>query len=165
MKNKFIVLGFLCLTNSVFAQNADIGKVLNRLNSNKIPYAYSNQFGLNKNTIFLDAREWDEYAVSKIPDAYYVGFNSFELAKIKTLIPNKDSRIVVYCSIGVRSERIAEKIKKAGYNNVFNLWGGIFEWKNNGKTVVDLNEKPTERVHAYSKKWGVYLENGIRVYQ
>jgi len=33
----------------------------------------------------------------------------------------------VYCSLGIRSEVIAKKLKKAGYTNVFNLYGGIFE--------------------------------------
>ncbi len=165
MRVKSVLLIFSCLASNLFAQNKDIENVLNKLNSNKIPYIYSKDLELGNKTILLDAREWDEYMVSKIPGAVYIGFNSFDLGKIKSIIPNKYNKIVVYCSIGVRSERIAEKIKKAGYTNVFNLWGGIFEWKNEGNSVVDLNGIPTEKIHAYSKKWGVYLKTGTRVYQ
>ena len=47
----------------------------------------------------------------------------------------------MYCSIGKRSEKVTQKLKKAGYNNVSNLYGGIFEWVNQGNEVVDTNNK------------------------
>ncbi|MGB4400446.1 MAG: rhodanese-like domain-containing protein [Daejeonella sp.] len=165
MKFFSLFIIFLGSISNILAQNRDIANVLNRLNSNKIPYIYPGELELGKETIILDAREWEEYKVSKIPGAIYVGFNSFDIRKIKTIIPSNDNKIVIYCSIGVRSERIAEKIIKAGYKNVFNLWGGIFEWKNEGKVVVDQNGRSTEKVHAYSQKWGIYLKNGIKVYE
>ena len=71
---------------------------------------------------------------------------------------------MVYCSLGVRSEDIAEKLKKAGYTAVFNLYGGIFEWKNKGFSVVDLQNKETQKVHAYSKNWGKWLLKGEKIY-
>ena len=40
--------------------------------------------------------------------------------------------IIVYCSIGVRSEDIGEKLKELGYTKILNLYGGIFDWKNKG---------------------------------
>ncbi len=59
---------------------------------------------------------------------------------------------------------IANKLKKVGYTNVQNLYGGIFEWKNNHLPVVNAVGKPTDSIHAYSKQWGKYLQNGIKVY-
>jgi len=40
---------------------------------------------------------------------------------------------------------------KAGYTNVSNLYGGIFEWVNQGNNVVDDNNRITPKVHAYGK--------------
>ena len=71
---------------------------------------------------------------------------------------------MVYCSIGIRSEDISEKLKKAGYTNVYNLYGGIFEWKNRNYPVVNPENEVTEKVHAYSKQWGQWLHKGKKVY-
>ena len=64
----------------------------------------------------------------------------------------------MYCSVGYRSERIGEKLIKEGYSNVFNLYGGIFDWVNNDNPVYDFNEK-VYKVHAYNKDWGKWVEN------
>lgn len=71
---------------------------------------------------------------------------------------------MVYCSIGVRSEQIGEQLKQVGYSNIKNLYGGIFEWKNTGNTVVDSLDNPTEKVHAFTKTWGKLLRKGNKVY-
>jgi predicted sulfurtransferase len=71
----------------------------------------------------------------------------------------------VYCSIGKRSESITQKLSKAGYGNVSNLYGGIFEWVNQGNGVVDVNNKQTNKIHAYGKFWGQWLHKGEKVYK
>jgi len=115
-----------------------------------------------KNAIFLDAREKKEYDVSHIKKAVYVGYDHFNLAAVKNVA--KEAEIIVYCSIGKRSEDITQKLNKAGYNNVSNLYGGIFEWVNQGNEVVDVNNKSTTKVHAYGRLWGKWLDKGEKVY-
>jgi len=116
------------------------------------------------NAILLDAREPLEYKVSHLKGAICVGYDNFKLKKIKKEIPNKDEPIIVYCSLGIRSETVAAKLQKAGYTNVRNLYGGIFEWKNKDFTVYNSKEKVTDSVHAFSKEWSVWLEKGQKVY-
>ncbi len=118
----------------------------------------------NQNLTFLDAREQSEYEVSHIENAIYVGYDDFNITTVTKNVSDKSSQIVVYCSIGVRSEDIAETLKANGYTNVYNLYGGIFEWKNKGKIVYNLKGEPTEKVHAYSEKWGKWLLKGIKIY-
>lgn len=115
--------------------------------------------------LLLDAREREEFEVSKIPLAQFVGYSHFDVTEISRQFPDKNQPIVVYCSLGVRSETVALQLKTAGYKKVFNLYGGIFAWKNEGFDVVDVEENPTEKVHAYSKKWGVYLKKGVHIYE
>jgi len=110
----------------------------------------------------LDARELEEFEVSHLRNARYVGFNNFSLEVIKD-IP-KTTPIVVYCSIGVRSEKIGEKLLAAGYTNVKNCYGSIFEWVNQGNEIVDMQNQPTKKIHAYNKKWGVWVNKGEKVY-
>ena len=48
--------------------------------------------------------------------------------------------------------------------NVYNLYGGLFEWVNKGGDIYKKGQT-TQKVHAYSKKWGRYLTKGIKVYE
>ncbi len=112
--------------------------------------------------VLLDARAEEEYTVSHIAHALYVGYDDFDWTRIKSL--KKDQTIVVYCSVGYRSEKIAEKLIAAGYTRVENLYGGIFEWVNQGNEVVDATGKKTDAIHAYSKTWGLWLNKGKKVY-
>lgn len=112
--------------------------------------------------VLLDAREPQEYEVSHLKNAKLVGFNQFNISILQD-IP-KNSEIVIYCSIGVRSEKIGEKLKAAGFTNVKNLYGSIFEWVNQGNQVFDTQNLPTKKVHAFNKKWGVWLNKGEKVY-
>lgn len=105
----------------------------------------------------LDAREPAEFAVSHIPGAIHCGYDHFDLATLKN-IP-KNQRIVVYCSIGYRSEKVGDKLRKAGYTNVVNLYGSIFEWVNRGYPLVDAAGKPTFRIHTYNQAWGKWVTN------
>jgi rhodanese-related sulfurtransferase len=115
-----------------------------------------------RSVLLLDAREWSEYQVSHIKNATYVGYEQFEIGKLQSI--NKKQKIVVYCSVGYRSEKISEKLKQAGFADVSNLYGGIFEWVNQGNTVVDNQGNVTENIHAYNKTWGVWLNRGVKVY-
>ena len=78
---------------------------------------------------------------------------------------DKETIIIVYCSVGYRSEKVGEKLKKAKFNKVMNLQGGIFDWKNKGFPVYDNEEAATEKIHVYSESWGRWLVKGEKVYE
>ncbi|MCC7464932.1 MAG: rhodanese-like domain-containing protein [Saprospiraceae bacterium] len=115
------------------------------------------------NALFLDARELREFEVSHIPGAVHVGYDHFDMARL-SLPADKNKPIIVYCSVGYRSEKIAEKLISAGYRQVSNLYGGIFEWVNHDFPVVN-NSGATQQVHAYDRTWGVWLSRGEKVYK
>lgn len=141
--------------------------LLNQYNTRSIPYISVTELKmkmLNDDIAVLDAREYEEFAVSHLPSAKYVGYNNFSSEEVLKTIPNKDQPIVVYCSLGIRSEVIGEKLKKAGYTNVKNLYGGIFEWKNKDFTVLDMDGNESENVHTCSKLWSKWLIKGNKVY-
>lgn len=109
--------------------------------------------------ILLDTRALEEFAVSHLPGAVRVGFGDFDSSKLPAA--GKNSRIVLYCSIGFRSEKIGEKLMAAGYTNVRNLYGGIFAWANDGRNLVKASGKRTETVHGYNRKWSMLLDPHI----
>lgn len=116
----------------------------------------------NEDLFLLDARELSEYNTSHIPSARYIGYNDFEIEKATKEIPRK-AKLVVYCSVGYRSGKIAEKLKKQGYN-VYNLKGGIFDWVNKSKSIVDSKGVKTQNIHGYNKSWSKWLKKGNLVF-
>ena len=164
MKNIFLII---CIGISVsgFAQKK-LSKLLKQQNTESIPYisveAVQNE---SEDIILLDSREEKEFKTSHLKNAIYVGYDFFNLDSVQSKLKNKNSKIVVYCSLGVRSEDVAEKLKKAGYSNVYNLYGGIFEWKNHDLEVLNSNERPTDSIHTYSKAWSKWLKKGVKVYE
>lgn len=109
----------------------------------------------------VDSREQAEYQVSHLPNATWVGFEDFDLSRVAEL--NKNKPVLVYCSIGVRSEKIGRKLKEAGFKEVYNLYGGIFEWFNQKQNAVD-STGTTGKIHGYSKVWSIWLNQGEIVY-
>jgi rhodanese-related sulfurtransferase len=111
--------------------------------------------------VLLDTRSEKEYGVSHLAGARLVVYETFDPGQLAG-IP-KATPIVVYCSVGYRSDRVGEVLQAAGYTQVHNLYGGLFEWVNQGRPVYNRQGK-TEKVHAYSRAWGVWLRKGEKVY-
>tara|TARA_R110002033_G_scaffold31612_2_gene68820 strand:+ start:2000 stop:2455 length:456 start_codon:yes stop_codon:yes gene_type:complete len=151
----------------VFVSNAQnsISELLKRHNTKNIPYITVQELAMPKTqAIILDAREKNEFNTSHLKNALFVGYNGFNIDSVLQIIPNKTTKIVVYCSLGIRSETIATKLKKNGYTSVYNLYGGIFEWKNNNFPVYDFENKETNKIHVFSKEWSKWLKKGIKVF-
>ena len=162
---KHLLSIFLILISVSGFSQKNLTKLLKKYNKESIPYISVEALNAEKtDLILLDSREPKEYQTSHIKNAIYVGYDFFNLDSIQHKLPSKDSKIVVYCSVGIRSEDIAEKLKKSGYNNVYNLYGGIFEWKNAHFKVYDFKEKETDSIHTFSKEWSKWLKKGTKVY-
>lgn len=155
------------LISTVSFGQRKLDKLLNKWNHNNIPYISVEELSLKKDTVVvLDSREINEFNTSHLENATCVGYDDFDLKTTLEKLPeDKSTAIVVYCSLGIRSEKVAKKIKDAGYTNVYNLYGGIFEWKNNDFQVMDTLGNTTEKVHAFNKSWGKWLKKGEKVYE
>ncbi len=108
--------------------------------------------------VVLDTRPKKEFVVSHIPGARHVGYSKFKLKRIQD-IP-KDQPIVLYCSVGYRSEKIGERLQKAGYTQVYNLYGSLFEWANRDYPLEDEAGETTLKVHTYNRDWSQWVEEG-----
>lgn len=152
---------FVLTIMSGCAQDENFDAMFQRMTDGSVKVVYPKDI-IGKPVVLLDSREPGEFAVSHIKGARCVGYDDFDMSALKD-IP-KDTEIVVYCSVGYRSEKIGEKLLEEGFTNVSNLYGGIFNWVNAGNPVVDGNGA-TPKVHAYNKKWGQWLEKGEKVYE
>jgi rhodanese-related sulfurtransferase len=166
LKNSLLFISVFLLAFTASGQTS-LDQLLSRYNTHSIPYISVEELKMlqqNKDIVLLDAREPEEFQVSHIKDAVFSGYSNFSAEAISRSFQDKSVPIVVYCSLGIRSEKISEKLKAEGYTNVRNLYGGIFEWKNKNFAVFDPEGKETEKVHAYSKSWSKWLTNGEKVY-
>lgn len=156
----------LLLISSTISAQKKLDKLLDKWNTRNVPYISVETLAMPKTkAILLDARDEKEFNVSHLKNAIRVGYDDFKLNEtLKKLPEDKNTKIVVYCSLGIRSETVAHKLINKGYTNVFNLYGGIFEWKNANFQVVDTLGKPTEKVHTFSKNWSKWLKKGEKVY-
>jgi rhodanese-related sulfurtransferase len=75
--------------------------------------------------VLLDVREPDERTAASIDDALTIPMNEIP-ARIGEL--PKHQPIVVMCHGGMRSLRVAQFLKSKGFEQVFNLAGGIDAW-------------------------------------
>ena len=164
MRFLFSFILFLIVVTSIFAQK-NLDRTLKQLNAESVPYVQVDELNSLENTVLLDTRKKEEFEVSHLKNAIWVGYENYKEEKVTSQIGDKDTPIIVYCSIGVRSEDIGEKLQKAGYTNVKNLYGGIFEWKNKGKTVYNNDSIETDSVHTFDRQWGKLLKKGIKIYE
>lgn len=139
------------------------GTFLNTILSDSVPQISVDSLSAmnEENYLLLDAREKQEFLVSHIPGSRFVGYEAFSMESVADA--DKNRTIVVYCSVGYRSEKIGEKLQEAGYTDVQNLFGGIFEWVNRGGELENESGK-TNLIHPYSKIWGVWLREGEKAY-
>lgn len=163
---RYLLTLFCLLSSQLIAQikNPEYKQTLDSLYQHTVPLITIDEFiKIDKyNLHILDTREELEYNVSHIKNARYVGNFWFDMRKVYDIPYN--STIIVYCSVGIRSEKIGEKLIAAGYKNVFNLYGGIFEWVNQGHPVYKQNGVQTAEIHTYDKNWDRWAERGTKVH-
>lgn len=109
--------------------------------------------------VLLDVRTAEEWAVSHLPGARRVEPRMSPESALEGVA--KDAPIVTYCAVGYRSGELASKLRAAGFSNVRNLEGSIFQWANEHRPLV-REGKVVKQVHPYSAFWGKLLAHDVR---
>lgn len=112
-----------------------------------------------KAPLLLDVRTVEEWNVSHLPGARRIEPNATAENAAKGL--TKETPIVTYCAVGYRSGEVAERLRVAGFTNVRNLEGSIFQWANEHRPLVHENASVTQ-VHPYNRLWGRLLNDDVR---
>jgi rhodanese-related sulfurtransferase len=115
----------------------------------------------SSDTILLDIRDPEEYAVSRLPGAIWVTPGASAETALIQMGDVTGKKIIVYCSVGKRSSIFAEREQDAllamGATSVANLEKGIFGWHNESRPLVDA-QGLTDAVHPYDAVWKRYVE-------
>ena len=94
--------------------------------------------------LLLDVRDIDSYNTGHIPGAKRVGYHDFSVEKV--WMYKRTEPVVVYCTIGERSEQVGEYLREMGFTNVVNLYGSIVEWANVDGPLQDDKGNPSRKI-------------------
>ncbi|WP_456383581.1 rhodanese-like domain-containing protein [Persephonella sp.] len=120
MKRLFVLLAVVLFTGKVFAYTDVSAEEFKKLMK-------------EKNVIVLDVRTPEEYE----KDGHIKGANLIpvQLFRYIYLAGFRDKKVLVYCRSGNRSVTASQMLEQMGIKNVYNLKGGILEWKSKNLPV------------------------------
>lgn len=88
--------------------------------------------------LLIDVRTDQEWEQAHIPGAAFLDFLEDDFEERAFALP-KDRPIAVYCAAGGRSEDAMIKMKKAGFQELYNLRGGFYGWEDAGRDVSNAD--------------------------
>ncbi len=100
---------------------------------NLIQSIWESQYKNDINAVILDVRTQDEFLEGCIPGALNIDIYKGQgfIYQVEEL--DKSKNYYVYCKAGGRSAQACCIMKQLGFENAYNLLGGIMEW--NGEIV------------------------------
>lgn len=113
---------------------------------------------LSKGAItILDVRDENEFDVSHLTGAL-----RYEEELLEGLDPN--APVLVYCTVGLRSNKLAQTLREQGFNEIIELQDGLIGWSNAQLPLVNSSNKITDSIHVYNQYFGRLLKEGTPVY-
>jgi rhodanese-related sulfurtransferase len=88
-----------------------------------------------ENIQLVDVRTPKEYHSGFIKNAKNIDYFSTNFDSQITKL-DKEKPVILYCKSGNRSTKSAEKFLEAGFLNIYNLEGGITQWRYKGLNVI-----------------------------
>jgi len=130
----------------------------NSAQSKTIPtLEYQKLLAETKNNQLIDVRTEGEFMEEHLPNAININFNEKDFeAKIKKL--DKTKPTFIYCLSGGRSGSEMEIFAKNGFKEVYNMQGGILQWKGDQLPLTGAEANPSWK--GMSKEEFEKLTNG-----
>src|SRR6476660_5750687 len=95
---------------------------------------YKKMLAAGEPAVLIDVREDNEWAAGHAAGALHLGKGVIE-RDIETKIPDKDTKLVLYCGGGFRSALAADALQQMGYTNVISLDGGWRGYQQSGLPI------------------------------
>jgi len=126
MRNLFLI-GWLTATwvlhSCSFAQNS------NTQNFTRLSAAeFAEKIQQTPAAVVVDVRTPAEFAKGHLPQALNIDWKGSEFDKQMATL-DKAAPVFIYCLSGGRSASAAHKLSAAGFQNIYELEGGITQWR------------------------------------
>lgn len=122
---KYLVVICICLSLLISGCNNNERVEDNR---NVIVTSTEAKEKLKAGALLVDVRTRFEYDEGHIEGAILYPLDEINSDTVSTILPDKETAIIVYCQSGNRSSQALEKLKSLGYTNVYDL-GSINNWE------------------------------------
>jgi len=99
------------------------------------PTIFEQKMGGNEVQL-IDARTPEEFEENHIVNAININILEDDFAS-KVEILDKDKLVLVYCQSGIRSAKAAKKLKELGFKKIIDLEGGIGNWMQEEKPIIN----------------------------
>lgn len=113
--------------------------------------------------VLIDARPYKKYLQATIPGA--IAIPDTDMDKLVGKFPaDKNMKVITFCggySCG-KSHKVAKKLLKMGYKNVFVYAGGVPKWKKDGHATTGSNAKKSTNKMAKKSPTKMNIKNGIK---
>jgi len=86
--------------------------------------------------LLVDTREESEWAAGHMKGAVHLSKGIIE-REIETRVPDKSTKLILYCGGGYRSALVADNLQKMGYASAISLDGGWRALKESGLPVEE----------------------------
>lgn len=119
--------------------------------------AFAEKINTHHDFQLVDVRTPEEYNAQHITNAKNINWNSNDFeAKVGKL--DKSKPVLVYCMVGGRSKKAAEKLQELGFTEIYNLDGGIMKWNAGG-----FSEPSNKIIGMCSQEYGDLLQSDKKV--
>lgn len=125
MRCKFVFCFIFLMMLPIYA-NAAVARNLS-------PQEASDMIGQRGDLFLLDVRTPGEYRQARLQGAHLIPIDQFvkRLAEVPSERP-----VLVYCAVGSRSAQVVNYLARQGYPEIYNLYGGLFAWAQQGLPVL-----------------------------
>jgi adenylyltransferase/sulfurtransferase len=98
----------------------------------------------------IDVREKEEYREGHLAGALSVPRGFLDM-RIEEAVPDKDTKVILYCAGGTRSLLAGRTMRELGYTNVVSMSGGYGGWKGAGHPWEADRQFTPDQLNRYSR--------------
>lgn len=95
----------------------------------------STQMINREDALILDVRESNDYSSGHIINSVHIPLSNLK-KRLDDLEKHKTKQVIVACRSGHRSSQACATLRKAGFEHVFNLRGGVMAWESAGLPLI-----------------------------
>ncbi len=121
--NHLYLFAALILVLVLLGQN-----LLSGMDRSAVPPGKATELINREDAVVVDVRPMNDFSAGHILHSINIPMNSFK-NQLGQLEKHKDKPIVVACRSGAQSSAACKQLRKAGFEKVYNLRGGIMAWQ------------------------------------
>ena len=131
---------FLCSAFIVVLVMTIRAEILHQSNkANDLSPLQATRFMNNENAIVIDVNDSKEFESGHIKSAINVPMAELS-SKMSDLEKYKNKAVLTCCKHGNQSSRACKQLRKSGFNNTFNISGGLHSWLEANLPVTKTNK-------------------------